>query len=72
MDTICGVQGTPEGVEEKDGRLIRVAAFPIGIDPERFEAALKHPEVVTHIRSLLQRYTGRKVGHSFTLILCSF
>jgi hypothetical protein len=58
-------QGNPEGVEEKDGRLTRVAAFPIGIDPKRFEVALELPEVKAHVKSLLQRYQGRKVASTF-------
>jgi trehalose 6-phosphate synthase/phosphatase len=59
---LFALQGTPEGVEEKDGRLTRVAAFPIGIDPERFKEALDTPEVQQHVTSLLGRYGGRKVS----------
>jgi Glycosyltransferase family 20 len=55
-----GVQGTPEGVED-NGSLTRVAAFPIGIDPDRFQAALEKPEVRAHIAELQQRYAGTKV-----------
>ncbi len=36
---ILGLEGTPEGVEH-DGMISRVAAFPIGIDPLRFTAAM--------------------------------
>ena len=54
------VQGTPEGVED-NGSLTRVAAFPIGIDPERFARALEKPNVKAHIAQLLNRYAGRKV-----------
>ena len=39
----------------------RVAAFPIGIDPERFTNALEAEEVQQHIAKLLNRYAGRKV-----------
>ena len=53
-------QGTPEGVED-NGWLTRVAAFPIGIDPERFVEALERPEVKGSIAGLLNRYAGRKV-----------
>ena len=56
----CVVQGTPEGVED-NGSLTRVAAFPIGIDPERFARALEKPNVKAHIAQLLNRYAGRKV-----------
>ena len=54
------VQGTPEGVED-NGSLTRVAAFPIGIDPERFARALDRSDVKAHIAQLLNRYAGRKV-----------
>ena len=56
---VC-MQGTPEGVED-NGSLTRVAAFPIGIDPERFAQALEKPNVKAHIAQLLNRYAGRKV-----------
>ena len=42
----------------------RVAAFPIGIDPERFGQALETEEVQMNIAKLLNRYAGRKVRHS--------
>ena len=54
------LQGTPEGVED-NGSLTRVAAFPIGIDPERFQRALERMDVRAHIAELLNRYAGRKV-----------
>lgn len=54
------MQGTPEGVED-NGSLTRVAAFPIGIDPDRFARALEQQEVKAHIAQLLNRYAGRKV-----------
>lgn len=53
-------QGTPEGVEDS-GWLTRVAAFPIGIQPERFAEALERLDVKGHIAGLLTRYAGRKV-----------
>lgn len=37
--------------------------FPIGIDPERFIAALETPMVKTHIAELKSRFKGRKVIH---------
>ena len=46
---------------EDNGSLTRVAAFPIGIDPERFAQALEKPAVKAHIAQLLNRYAGRKV-----------
>ncbi|KAK4355345.1 hypothetical protein RND71_024316 [Anisodus tanguticus] len=57
---ILGLEGTPEGVEDQ-GRLTRVAAFPIGIDSERFIRALEVPEVQEHIKELKDRFAGRKV-----------
>ncbi|KAI3466017.1 hypothetical protein Pfo_022680 [Paulownia fortunei] len=57
---ILGLEGTPEGVEDQ-GRLTRVAAFPIGIDSERFIRALEVPKVQEHIKELKERFTGRKV-----------
>ncbi|XP_060191032.1 alpha,alpha-trehalose-phosphate synthase [UDP-forming] 1 [Lycium barbarum] len=57
---ILGLEGTPEGVEDQ-GRLTRVAAFPIGIDSERFIRALEVPKVQGHIRELKERFAGRKV-----------
>ncbi|XP_023765538.1 alpha,alpha-trehalose-phosphate synthase [UDP-forming] 1 [Lactuca sativa] len=57
---ILGLEGTPEGVEDQ-GRLTRVAAFPIGIDSDRFIHALEAPQVQEHIRELKERFSGRKV-----------
>ncbi|GLT62264.1 hypothetical protein SLA2020_349140 [Shorea laevis] len=57
---ILGLEGTPEGVEDQ-GRLTRVAAFPIGIDSERFKRALDLPQVQEHIKELQDRFAGRKV-----------
>ncbi|KAH9287707.1 hypothetical protein KI387_031824, partial [Taxus chinensis] len=57
---ILGLEGTPEGVEYQ-GKLIRVAAFPIGIDSERFIKALELPEVKKDISELKERFCGRKV-----------
>ena len=47
---------------EDNGSLTRVAAFPIGIDPDRFARALERSDVKAHIAQLLNRYAGRKVG----------
>ncbi|XP_019425776.1 PREDICTED: alpha,alpha-trehalose-phosphate synthase [UDP-forming] 1-like isoform X1 [Lupinus angustifolius] len=57
---ILGLEGTPEGVEDQ-GKLTRVAAFPIGIDSERFIRALYLPQVQEHIKELQERFKGRKV-----------
>ena len=45
----------PAGVED-NGALTRVAAFPIGIDPDRFTEALETPEVKANIAQLLNRW----------------
>ncbi|KAK1439666.1 hypothetical protein QVD17_05486 [Tagetes erecta] len=57
---IMGLEGTPEGVED-NGRLTRVAAFPIGIDSDRFIQALQSTKVQEHIKELKERFSGRKV-----------
>lgn len=57
---ILGLEGTPEGVEDQ-GKLTRVAAFPIGIDSDRFKRALELPGVKEHINELKHRFAGRKV-----------
>ena len=46
---------------EDNGSLTRVAAFPIGMDPESFTRALQRQDVATNIQQLLARYAGRKV-----------
>ncbi|WJX72528.1 threalose-6-phosphate phosphatase, variant 2 [Trifolium repens] len=57
---ILGLEATPEGVEDQ-GKLTRVAAFPIGIDSDRFIRALDHPQVQGPIKDLQERFKGRKV-----------
>ncbi|XP_068310248.1 alpha,alpha-trehalose-phosphate synthase [UDP-forming] 1-like isoform X2 [Pyrus communis] len=57
---ILGLEGTPEGVEDQ-GRLTRVAAFPIGIDSDRFIRGLEVPDIQKHIKELKERFAGRKV-----------
>nr|GEY21955.1 alpha,alpha-trehalose-phosphate synthase [UDP-forming] 1-like [Tanacetum cinerariifolium] len=57
---ILGLEGTPEGVEDQ-GRLTRVAAFPIGIDSDRFIRALETTKVQEHMKELKERFSGRKV-----------
>ncbi|KAL0305564.1 UNVERIFIED_CONTAM: Alpha,alpha-trehalose-phosphate synthase [UDP-forming] 1 [Sesamum radiatum] len=56
---ILGLEGTPDGVEDQ-GKLTRVAAFPIGIDSDRFIRALELPQVKNHIKELKERFAGRK------------
>ncbi|OUS42733.1 glycosyltransferase family 20-domain-containing protein [Ostreococcus tauri] len=57
---ILGLEATPDGVETQGG-FTRVAAFPIGIDPSRFTAALRTDQVQDHIKELQERFRGRKV-----------
>ncbi|XP_060973342.1 uncharacterized protein LOC115695316 isoform X2 [Cannabis sativa] len=57
---ILGLEGTPEGVEDQ-GKLTRVAVFPIGINSDRFVRALKIPEVQEHMKELKERFAGRKI-----------
>ncbi|KAJ7968810.1 Alpha,alpha-trehalose-phosphate synthase 1 [Quillaja saponaria] len=57
---ILGLEGTPEGVEDQ-GKLTRVAAFPIGIDSDRFIRARELPQVQDHMKELKDRFAGRKV-----------
>ena len=57
---ILGLEGTPEGVE-CSGVSVRVAAFPIGIDPDRFTRAIDSEGVRDHIAELRSRFAGRKI-----------
>lgn len=57
---ILGLEGTPEGVEDQ-GKMTRVAAFPIGIDSDRFKRALDLPAVKERICELKKRFAGRMV-----------
>ncbi|KAK4481285.1 hypothetical protein RD792_012170 [Penstemon davidsonii] len=57
---ILEVEGTPDGVEDQ-GKLTRVAVYPIGIDPDRFIRALELPQVKDHIIDFKEIFAGRKV-----------
>ncbi|XP_051152224.1 alpha,alpha-trehalose-phosphate synthase [UDP-forming] 1-like isoform X2 [Andrographis paniculata] len=57
---ILGLEGTPDGVDYQ-GRITRVSAFPIGINPERFTHSLEKPKVQDIIKDLKRRFAGRKV-----------
>ncbi|PWA79591.1 hypothetical protein CTI12_AA205490 [Artemisia annua] len=63
---ILGLDGTPDGVEDQ-GKLTRVGAFPIGIDPGRFVRAIQLPQVKDHIEELKKRFSGRKNVSFFEL-----
>ncbi|KAL1224159.1 putative alpha,alpha-trehalose-phosphate synthase [UDP-forming] 2 [Cardamine amara subsp. amara] len=57
---ILGVEGTHEGIVDQ-GRVTRVAVFPIGIDPDRFIRTCKLPEVIQQMNELKERFSGKKV-----------
>ncbi|GER53852.1 trehalose-6-phosphate synthase, partial [Striga asiatica] len=57
---ILGVQSVAEGVEDQE-RTTRVAAFPIGIDAERFIHALEVPQVKRLVDELKAQFARRKV-----------
>ncbi len=62
---------THVGVED-NGSLTRVAAFPIGIDPDRFTEALEMPEVKANIAQLLNRWVaGGAAGVPWFVLLGS-
>ncbi|GBG69703.1 hypothetical protein CBR_g4535 [Chara braunii] len=59
---ILGHEGTPDGVENcQTGAITRVAAFPIGIDPDRFVEAVDDEAVKSYIAELRARFAGKKV-----------
>lgn len=55
-----GLVTTPNGVEF-EGNFITVAAFPIGIDPEKFVEGLKKPKVQARIAALERKFEGVKL-----------
>ncbi|XP_050368921.1 alpha,alpha-trehalose-phosphate synthase [UDP-forming] 1-like [Argentina anserina] len=57
---ILGLKATTEGLRD-EGRITRVAVFPIGIDPDRFTRTLEDPKVQEHITELREKFAGRKV-----------
>ncbi|KAF2493768.1 alpha,alpha-trehalose-phosphate synthase [Lophium mytilinum] len=57
---ILGMPTTPNGVEFQ-GKLVTVGAFPIGIDPEKFEEGLKKPKVQERIATLERKFQGVKL-----------
>ncbi|KAF2835728.1 glycosyltransferase family 20 protein [Patellaria atrata CBS 101060] len=57
---ILGLSTTPNGVEFQN-RLITVGAFPIGIDPEKFEEGLRKPKVQERIAALERKFEGMKL-----------
>src|SRR5690554_2004645 len=57
---ILEVATTPNGVEY-GGKYVTVAAFPIGIDPDKFVDALKKPKVIERIEALKKKFDGVKL-----------
>lgn len=57
---ILGLATTPNGVEYQ-GKLVTVGAFPIGIDPDKFESGLKEPDVKRRIDQLQKKFEGVKI-----------
>ncbi|CAC9884842.1 unnamed protein product [Aureobasidium pullulans] len=43
------------------GKVVTVGAFPIGIDPEKFEEGLKKPKVAERIQTLEKKFQGVKL-----------
>jgi len=57
---ILGLATTPNGVEFK-GKVVTVGAFPIGIDPEKFDEGLQKPKVQERIAALEKKFQGVKL-----------
>ncbi|KFY82309.1 hypothetical protein V500_10637 [Pseudogymnoascus sp. VKM F-4518 (FW-2643)] len=57
---ILEVGTTPNGVEY-GGKYVTVAAFPIGIDPDKFVEGLKKPKVIDRINALKKKFEGVKL-----------
>ncbi|PSN64411.1 glycosyl transferase [Corynespora cassiicola Philippines] len=57
---ILGLATTPNGVEFQ-GKVVTVGAFPIGIDPEKFDEGLKKPKVQERIATLERKFQGVKL-----------
>ncbi|KAF2821807.1 glycosyl transferase [Ophiobolus disseminans] len=57
---ILGLATTPNGVEFQ-GKVVTVGAFPIGIDPEKFDEGLEKPKVQERIAALEKKFQGVKL-----------
>ena len=55
-----GLQTSPNGVEY-EGKVVTVGAFPIGIDPEKFDEGLEKPKVQERIAVLERKFQGVKL-----------
>lgn len=57
---LLGLATRPTGVFF-EGRLVQVGSFPIGIETEKFIAALEDPSVMQRVEELRGRFQGQKV-----------
>ena len=57
---ILGLSTTPNGIEYQ-GKVVTVGAFPIGIDPDKFDEGLKKPKVQERIAALERKFHGVKL-----------
>lgn len=57
---ILNTPTTPNGIEYA-GRFVTVAAFPIGIDPEKFVEGLKEKKIQDRIANLKRKFEGVKL-----------
>ncbi|KAJ3557693.1 hypothetical protein NPX13_g9877 [Xylaria arbuscula] len=57
---ILDTRTTPNGVQY-EGKFVTVAAFPIGIDPEKFVQGLQKPKVQERIAALKRKFEGVKL-----------
>ncbi|KAG7622008.1 unnamed protein product [Arabidopsis thaliana] len=57
---ILGVEATSEGIVDQ-GKVTRVAVFPIGIEPERFINTSELSEVVQYMKKFKNDFGGRKL-----------
>ncbi|KAF2664478.1 alpha,alpha-trehalose-phosphate synthase-like protein subunit [Microthyrium microscopicum] len=57
---ILNLPTTPNGVEY-EGKTVSVGAFPIGIDPEKFDEGLQKPKVIERIATLKEKFKGVKL-----------
>lgn len=58
---ILGITAATEYGIPFNNRVVRIGAFPIGIDPDQFRSALKTDAVRKEIKSLKKNFKGRKV-----------
>ncbi|KAI9725112.1 MAG: Trehalose-6-P synthase/phosphatase complex synthase subunit [Chrysothrix sp. TS-e1954] len=57
---VLNLSTTPNGVGYR-GRFVTVGAFPIGIDPQKFDETLKKPKVQSRIAALEGKFEGLKL-----------